>query len=85
MRNILPATEDRAIQLIASITSYLRETCPEDPDDCSRRILRQIENAEFVEAVLEQYKKELHSCDITIAELRLEVEKLNKVKKLVNS
>jgi hypothetical protein len=82
---MLPATEDRAAQLIASITSYLRETCPEDPDDCDRRALRQIENAEFIGSILEQYKKELRNCDITIAELRLEVDKLNKVKKLVNS
>lgn len=81
MRSILPQTEEKAVKAAKSVLEWIRD-CPEDVE-CGRQQI--VDEAKFVLDILNLYKQELHACDIEISELKIDNEKLNKVKKIINS
>jgi hypothetical protein len=81
MRSILPQNEEKAIKAAWSIVVWI-DGCLNSGCKCDCN--KPLDEAKLVLATLEQYKSELHDCDIKIAELGIENEKLKKIKKILD-
>jgi hypothetical protein len=95
MRIIQSKTEEMAIVTAQSLVSWLDELLTISSDNRSGgnnvlvdqcdQISDACANAKFILSMLELYKKEIYNCDITIAQLKIENDKFEKIKKIANS
>jgi hypothetical protein len=88
MRSMLPKTQDTADCSIRAIISWLNVLCSEDPDYIDQKYTEardHLSNAEFVMRALDEYRSDLHECDIAVAQLEIQCNKFDKIKKIVNS
>jgi hypothetical protein len=82
MRTILPDAEYKAKQAMQNITAWLNMLCAENP--LNHVMHDHFANAKIVMDMLDSYKNEVHDCDITIAQLTIENNKIQKIRKILN-